>query len=120
MISFNGATRLIQGHEFFYSGYLRAQRHFQSLQTFSSPTRDLTRIQVAAESVFPLVLTSAITAAGAASGLTAAQGLTTGNLVTGGRQLVPSRNMAQQRTNNLRPTATIAIFLRDFLPPLIR
>jgi hypothetical protein len=27
--------------------------------------------------------------------------------------------MAQQRTNNLRPTATTAIFFRDFLPPLI-
>lgn len=40
--------------------------------------------------------------------------------VTGDRQLVPSRSMAQQRTNNLRPTATMAIFLRDFLPPLMR
>ena len=31
-----------------------------------------------------------------------------------------SRNMAQHRTNNLRPTATMAIFLRAFLPPLSR
>ena len=39
---------------------------------------------------------------------------------TGVRQLVPSRNMAQQRTNNLLPTATMAIFFRDFFPPQIR
>jgi hypothetical protein len=39
---------------------------------------------------------------------------------SGGRQLVPSRSIAQQRTNSLLPTATMAIFLRDFLPPLIR
>jgi hypothetical protein len=31
-----------------------------------------------------------------------------------------SRNMAQHRTNNFRPTATIAIFLRAFLPPPLR
>ena len=31
-----------------------------------------------------------------------------------------SRSMAQHRTNSLRPTATMAIFLRAFLPPLSR
>jgi hypothetical protein len=48
VVSFNGATRLIQGHEFFHSGFLRAQRHFQSFQTFSLPIRDLTSFREAA------------------------------------------------------------------------
>ena len=38
----------------------------------------------------------------------------------GGRQAVPSRSMAHAITSSLRATATMASFLRDFLPPLIR
>ena len=71
----------------------------------------LTRIQSKLVFRSPLVLTSAITCPlfpDQATGL------------TGARQLVPSRSIAQQRTNSLLPTATMAIFLRDFLPPLIR
>lgn len=60
---------------------------------------------------FPWVLTSAITD----------NVLSNQAALAGGHcQLVPSRSMAQQRTNNFLPTATIAILRRDFLPPLMR
>jgi hypothetical protein len=113
VVSVNGATRLIQGHEFFTQAFCELSVISIVPNLFSTHSR-LNQDSGSCEIVLPLVLTSAITAFGAA------QGIAKGCVVSGGRQLVPSRNMAQQRTNNLRATATIAIFLRDFLPPLIR
>ena len=110
MVSFNGATRLILRHELLCLGLALAHRHFNRSELPLYPLeRD--RAPRLPGNRCPLVLTSAITLS--ISGNQAA-------LVAGNCQLVPSRSMAQQRTNNLLPTATIAIFLRDFLPPEMR
>jgi len=42
VVSINGATRLILGHEFFYSGFKLALRLFNLFRTFPLPTRVLT------------------------------------------------------------------------------
>ena|SRR6476646_7955164 len=111
VVSLNGATRLIQEHEFFDSGYLRAQRHFNRSKPFLYPL-ETNQIQAGRQFVSPWSSLPRLLVAGPVQGLAIANG--------GGCQMVPSRSMAQQRTNNCRPTATIAIFRRDFLPPLIR
>jgi hypothetical protein len=112
VVSFNGATRLILGCEFFT---LRLYPSSSSIsiyfRTFPFTHSSLTRIQSKLVFRSPLVLTSAITCP-----LFPDQAA----WLTGARQLVPSRSIAQQRTNSLLPTATMAIFLRDFLPPLRR
>jgi hypothetical protein len=90
-------------------GFTQAARHFNRFRTSLYPLeRDQDPKQVGL--TLPLVLTSAIT-------LAFRYQVT---LAAGHCQLVPSRSMAQQRTNSLLPTATIAIFLRDFFPPLMR
>ena len=53
VVSFNGATRLIQGHELSSSGFLRAQRHFNRSKPFLYPLETETRIQVVTISVSP-------------------------------------------------------------------
>ena len=88
-----------------HSGYKQALRLFNLFRTYPSPTR----AGPAKEGFsFPPGPHFRDYLAGAAANN------------SGARQLLPSRNIAQQRTSNLLPTATIAIFLRDFLPPLIR
>jgi len=63
VVSVNGATRLIQGHEFFTQAVCELSV-IQSFQTFSLPTQDLNQAAGGWQIGFPLVLTSAITGAG--------------------------------------------------------
>ena len=100
------------GARVFHSGYLRAQRHFNRSKPFLYPLEPNQDSGWLAIRFPPGPHFRDYWLRGRFRVLVSLNG--------GGCQIVPSRNMAQQRTNNRRPTATIAIFLRDFLPPLIR
>ena len=107
VVSFNGATRLILGYEFTHSGFKQALRLSIGSElslTHSSRTRLILGFRFPLGPHFRDYLV--FTSVGVSS--------------SGERHAVPSRNMAQQRTNKLLPTATMAIFRRDFLPPLMR
>ena len=111
VVSFNGATRLILGYKFF----TQALHKLLVISIVSEP------------SLYPLEPNQDSKEAGFSFPLgphfrdyLLGWRYPQATCVSGARQLVPSRSIAQQRTNSLLPTATIAIFLRDFLPPLIR
>jgi len=63
VVSFNGATRLIQGHEFFTQAFCELSV-ISIVPNLSLPTRDRNQDSGSYYIGFPLVLSSAITAAG--------------------------------------------------------